>query len=106
MAVFQALPFAATMKEDDGGIVVLHGGLPGAESPHRQSLVEIALIDRAQPGLDTVCGVVEPFTDRRAVSDILWSDPDPDTTAQGVRPLQHNDCMFEVSCSRLTKSLF
>ena len=87
--VFQALPLAATIREpepepelrtgqvQDGhvavgdgspagaGIVVLHAGLPGSDSPHRQSLAEIAGIDRMLPGLDSVCGKVEPATDRR-----------------------------------------
>jgi hypothetical protein len=83
--VFQALPLAATIREPEpepelrtgqvqdshvavgegAGIVVLHAGLPGSDSPHRQSLAEMAGIDRMQPGLDSVCGKVEPATDRR-----------------------------------------
>ena len=62
----------------------LHAGLPGEDSAHRRSLSDISTIDRTQPGLDSVCGKVEPHTDRAAVSDILWSDPNPDPTAHGV----------------------
>jgi hypothetical protein len=84
VAVFQALPLAATLRELDGsGFVVLHGGLPGEHSQH-QRLAQIAEIDRSAPGLDVVCGDMEDATAERAtVSDILWSDPDPDTTASG-----------------------
>ena len=90
VAVFQALPLAATIREPEPepeqeqhgdttstreGIVVMHAGLPGADSPdHRRSLAGISTIDRMQIGLDSVCGKVEPHTDRAAVSDIVSLD--------------------------------
>ena len=99
VAVFQALPLAATLREPEpepepagggggDGIVVLHAGLPDEGNPHRL-LADIAKIDRSAEGLDTViCGLesggvtaedssAEDGSARAALYDILWSNPDP-----------------------------
>jgi hypothetical protein len=86
VGVFQALPLAAVLREPglepEGGIAVLHSGLPRKNGAHRL-LADVASIDRSAEGLDTVCGVVVDGSERAAVSDIVWGEPDWSSDAAG-----------------------
>ena len=67
MDCFDYLPLAATVENDQGTILCMHGGL----SPSIKSIEEIDQIDR----------VMEPPAEG-PMCDLLWSDPMDEATAE------------------------
>ena len=76
VAVFQALPLAATLRDREqgrGGLAIVHAGPPGPDNV-RQSLAELKSLDRraTDGGLDSLCGnEAVPGTDRAVIVDMV-----------------------------------